>query len=108
MTGSFWAPIIIPIVAVLALAAWLALVWYAAAHPRWKAHRAASAPGVTGAMFRMDTSKQVARRQANARPWPAGAASGSASDRLGRPARRLATCKCGNSRWQEWPSRRAG
>ena len=63
MTGSFWAPIIIPIVAVLALAAWLALVWYAAAHPRWKVHRAASAPGVTGAMFRRDTSKQVARRQ---------------------------------------------
>ena len=47
MTGSFWAPIIIPIVAVLALAAWLALVWYAAAHPRWKAHRVTSAPGVT-------------------------------------------------------------
>lgn len=63
MTGSFWAPIIIPIVAVPALAAWLALVWYAAAHPRWKAHRAASAPGVTGAMFRTDTSNQVARRQ---------------------------------------------
>lgn len=63
MTGSFWAPIIIPIVAVLALAAWLALVWYAAAHPQWKVHRAASAPGVTGAMFRTDTSEQVARRQ---------------------------------------------
>lgn len=63
MTGSFWAPIIIPIVAVLALAAWLALVWYAAAHPRWKAHRAASAPGVSGATLRMPTSKQVALRQ---------------------------------------------
>ena len=63
MTGSFWAPIIIPIVAVPALAAWLALVWYAAAHPRWKAHRAASAAGAAGAMFRRDTSKQVTRRQ---------------------------------------------
>jgi hypothetical protein len=63
MTGSFWAPIIIPIVTVPALAAWLALVWYAAAHPRWKAHPAASAPGATGAMLRTDTSEQAARRQ---------------------------------------------
>jgi hypothetical protein len=62
MTGSFWAPIIIPIVVVLALAAWLALVWYADAHPRWKAHRAASAPGAAGPQLPVHVSDQAARR----------------------------------------------
>jgi hypothetical protein len=59
MTGSFWAPIVIPIVVVPALAAWLALVWYADAHPRWKAHSAVPTPGVTGAMVRTDISRQI-------------------------------------------------
>jgi hypothetical protein len=36
MTGSLLAHIIIPVVTVLALAAWLAMVFYADAHPRWK------------------------------------------------------------------------
>jgi hypothetical protein len=36
MTGSSLAPVIIPIVTVLAMAVWLGLVFYAAAHPRWK------------------------------------------------------------------------
>ena len=38
MTGSSLAPVIVPIVAVLALFAWLGLVFYAAAHPEWKRH----------------------------------------------------------------------
>jgi hypothetical protein len=33
MTGSALAPVIIPIVAFLALALWLGMVYYAAAHP---------------------------------------------------------------------------
>ena len=36
MTGSSVVPVIVPIVAVLAMAVWLGLVFYAAAHPRWK------------------------------------------------------------------------
>jgi hypothetical protein len=36
MTGSLLAHIMIPVVSVLALAAWLAMVFYADAHPRWK------------------------------------------------------------------------
>lgn len=36
MTGSSLVPVIVPIVAVLAMAVWLGLVFYAAAHPRWK------------------------------------------------------------------------
>jgi hypothetical protein len=36
MTGSLLAHIVIPVVTVLALAAWLAMVFYADAHPRWK------------------------------------------------------------------------
>lgn len=36
MTGSTSALIIIPIVTVLTLAAWIALVFYADAHPVWR------------------------------------------------------------------------
>jgi hypothetical protein len=58
MTGSFWAPIVIPVVVVIALAAWLVMVYYADAHPGWKAHGAASHPGSTG-MTAADARKQI-------------------------------------------------
>jgi len=54
MTGSSLVPVIVPIVAVLAMAAWLGLVFYAAAHPRWKRYDVlpgsanAAAPGTPG------------------------------------------------------------
>jgi len=54
MTGSSLVPIIVPIVAVLAMAVWLGLVFYAAAHPRWKRYdvlpesASAAAPGTPG------------------------------------------------------------
>jgi len=65
MTGSFWAPIIIiPIVIVPALAAWLALVGYADAHPRWKTHSAVPTPSMTGAIVRADISRQIPRGDA--------------------------------------------
>ena len=48
MTGSFLVPIIVPIVAVLALAFWLGLVYRANAHPGWKAHAEAPGSAVTG------------------------------------------------------------
>lgn len=49
MTGSFWVAIVVPIVAFLALAAWLGMVYWADAHPGWKARPAAPGPGLTGA-----------------------------------------------------------
>lgn len=36
ITGSFLVPIIVPIVAVITLAAWLGIVFWADAHPRWR------------------------------------------------------------------------
>jgi hypothetical protein len=44
MTGSALAVIVIPIVMVIALAAWLAMIFYADAHPRYVRHGAASGP----------------------------------------------------------------
>jgi hypothetical protein len=44
MTGSSLVAIIVPIVALIALAAWLGMVFWADAHPGWKAH--AAAPGL--------------------------------------------------------------
>jgi len=41
MTGSFLVPIVTPIVAVILLACWLGMVFWAASHPEWKTHRAA-------------------------------------------------------------------
>ena len=51
MTGSSLVPVIVPIVAVLAMAVWLGLVFYASAHPRWKRYNvlAESAPGAVSA-----------------------------------------------------------
>ena len=43
MTGSNLAPIVIPIVVMLSLGAWIALVFHAASHPRWR-QRTAPAP----------------------------------------------------------------
>lgn len=50
MTGSFLVPIIVPIAAFIALAAWLGMVFWADAHPGWKAHAAAPSPEVTAAV----------------------------------------------------------
>lgn len=36
MTGSGLAPIVIAVVVSAGLAAWLAMVYYAASHPQWK------------------------------------------------------------------------
>jgi hypothetical protein len=38
MTGSFLVPIVVPIVAFVTLVAWLRIVYWADAHPGWKAH----------------------------------------------------------------------
>lgn len=49
MTGSPLVPIIVPIVAFFALAAWLGMVFWVDAHPGWKARAAARVPEATGA-----------------------------------------------------------
>jgi hypothetical protein len=48
MTGSFLVLIITPIVAIIALAFWLGMVYWADAHPGWKAHATAPGPEITG------------------------------------------------------------
>lgn len=48
MTGSFLVLIITPIVVIIALAFWLGMVYWADAHPGWKAHATAPAPEITG------------------------------------------------------------
>ena len=63
MTGSSLVPFIIPVVAALALAAWLAMVFYAEAHPRWKTHSAAQAPRVAGTASRADAREQNERQE---------------------------------------------
>jgi hypothetical protein len=67
MTGPTWAPIVIPIVVMIALAGWLAMAYYAEAHPGWKAHRAATQPDITRTTAHADTRTQIVRR--DARPW---------------------------------------
>ena len=44
MTGSNLVAVIVPIVAVLAMGVWLGLVFYAAAHPRWKRYDVLAGP----------------------------------------------------------------
>jgi hypothetical protein len=41
MTGSFMVAIVTPIGALIALAFWLGMVFWAEGHPGWKAHHAA-------------------------------------------------------------------
>jgi hypothetical protein len=66
MTGSNLAAIVIPIVVMLGLGVWIALVFHADSHPRWR-QRAALAP---------DTAPAAHGRQEPARaprlPHPAG------------------------------------
>ena len=66
MTGSNLAPIVIPIVVMLSLGAWIALVFHAASHPRWR-QRTAPAPKTAPAAH----GRQVPARSLR-RPRPAG------------------------------------
>jgi hypothetical protein len=76
MTGSSLAPIIVPIVAVLAMAVWLGLVFYAAAHPRWKRYDvlpgpAAGAPGTPARPAERGLAVTTGRGSGAARDAPA-------------------------------------
>jgi hypothetical protein len=66
MTGSNLAAIVIPIVAMCSLAVWIALVFHADSHPRWR-QRAAPAPDTAPAAH----GGQVPARSPR-RPRPAG------------------------------------
>ena len=55
MTGGFWAPIVIPIVATIALFSWVGAVYYANAHPGWRGHTRAPVPHITGIRDPIDT-----------------------------------------------------
>ena len=48
MTGSGLSLIVIPIVAMISLAAWLIMVYYADSHPLWKADHPAPEPEKAG------------------------------------------------------------
>jgi hypothetical protein len=67
MTGSNLAPIVIPIVVMLSLGVWIALVFYAASHPRWR-QRTAPAPRTAPAAHDSQAPARSLRR-----PHPAGA-----------------------------------
>jgi hypothetical protein len=63
MTGSAVAPVVIPVVIIVALAAWLAMVFYADAHPPHAGRRTASEPGTAPA----DIAPRPVRPEASAR-----------------------------------------
>lgn len=56
MTGSTLGIIIIAIVAVITLAAWLALVFHADAHPAWR-RQVPSGPDMTGPVARVTATR---------------------------------------------------
>jgi hypothetical protein len=66
MTGSNLAAIVIPIVVMFSLGVWIALVFYADSHPRWR-QRTAAAPNTAPAAHRPQ-----APARSLPRPQPAG------------------------------------
>ena len=66
MTGSNLAAIVIPIVVMLGLGVWIALVFHADSHPRWRL-RAAPAPATAPAAYGRQEPARSARQ-----PHPAG------------------------------------
>ena len=70
MSGSAADIIAIPIVTTIALAVWLILVYYAAAHPRWKHGPSAAEPGNLTPVGDQDLSAEAydQDRSAEARP----------------------------------------
>ena len=66
MTGSSLVPIVTPIVALIALACWIAAVYWADAHPRWKSSGAAPRADITGAATPPAVAGQEAHRGGHA------------------------------------------
>ncbi len=64
MTGSSLAPIVIPIVVVISLAAWLFMVYYADSHPHWRGQATAPKQTRTGASAAADQRPGLPQRNA--------------------------------------------
>lgn len=84
MTGSSLVPVIVPIVAVLAMAAWLGLVFYAAAHPRWKRYDVLPGPATDAASGRPGAPAPPAERELGAVTGRESAAAEDAPARAGQ------------------------
>jgi hypothetical protein len=111
MTGGFWAPIVIPIVTALALFGWLVMVFYAAAHPRWRSHSSARPPqdyaGIREPLDATGRREPVTTPGPGAPPGQAGATAPqprapSESEQLERQTgeRRLHCAASGGSSWR--------
>ena len=60
MQGSTLLFIVVPIVLPAAMFGWLALVFWAAAHPEWKSHRAAASPAAPGTAVTEGAARELA------------------------------------------------
>jgi hypothetical protein len=85
MTGSTLDLIIIPVVAVIVLAAWIVLVFWADAHPAWGRHEARAGHGTSGQATRSPAGRpeecpDAAPRETQASP-PAGRDTGVPAER---------------------------
>ena len=63
MTGSSLAPVVIPIVVAISLAAWIFMVFYADSHPGWRGQATTSKQPRTGASA-AGRRPELSRRQA--------------------------------------------
>jgi hypothetical protein len=92
MTGSALALIVIPIVTTVALAMWLFIVFYADAHPQWKARRASYGAGDPGTAIGADASQQNALAKTPLAVAGGGVEPGGSEDggRAAPPSRRAA------------------
>ena len=70
MSGSTADIIAIPIVTTIALAVWLILVYYAAAHPRWKHGPSAAEPVNLTPVGDQDRSADADDQDRSAEPRP--------------------------------------
>jgi hypothetical protein len=71
VTGSSYIPIVVPIMAFVAMFFWLGLVFYADGHPGWKPRRK---PGQASAPAEADAAPEARRLDAAPGAAPAGAA----------------------------------
>ena len=86
MTGGFWAPIVIPIVAALALALWIAVVYYADARPGWRNQPRRPQQHITGIRDPIEPVEKREREPAGTTPG-----AGAAPDQAGATAPRPRT-----------------
>ena len=64
MTGSSLAPVVIPIVVAISLAAWIFMVYYADSHPGWRGQATTPKQPRTDASATAGRRPELSRRQA--------------------------------------------